>query len=653
MTGSKVKKLAIVSSDQRSFLREVLQQAPQTAQFRFELFTLALAFTGSGESCLFAKFWEESFPLLLGIFRESLETLEAVDCLAAILQESPKCRNLCVECGVGTDLIERFCAGVFSFPVAVSACQVLALLLKGGVPAIAIEAAQVQRLIHRTVDLLPLAAESVPIQHAIELLRCAVQHFGSAKAFVLEQHPKVIDWLSQVCRQHQQRLQMLPDQRRIAAACCLAILLAGGKADFAATLRTVVIPALIRSLSLEEDQGDILFVPKSESQRVAQSSSLQVVRAKAAVALAFLTADNHELQRVAYEARAVPYLASLLLVADRCPLLTEHVLLALGSCCAFYEAARNQLLENRASLVEIYHCLQPAQPPSVKTAACVCLRSLSRSPKALRTALLDLEVGEPLVELLEDGCDATRLAAVAALCNLLLDYSPFRDWLLQDSQLKRICRKVDACTEPVVAVRVNGWWALKNVAYLAPSTAKTALLLAVGKETIEAALLREDPAVRIQALNFVRNVACTTSHDVDYAVVVIGEDTLVAAFASAFAQPGDDAIVEQAVFCLVNIFASSQAHKRLAMAPLPSGKPIVFWIAHSLLVHENTEIRRGAAWCLANASAAGDAANSADPTIEAMRTLGIEDQLRKAIATEPDPSVQEIATAALLNFENY
>ncbi|KAI0451543.1 armadillo repeat protein [Xylaria acuta] len=99
-------------------------------------------------------------------------------------------------------------------------------------------------------------------------------------------------------------------------------------------------------------------------------------------------------------------------------------------------------------------------PVSVIVAACYAIRMLSRSVNTLRTALVDQNASEPLFRLLRHPDVEVQIAATACICNLVPDFSPMRDPLIDAGVLKVLCEHAHSLNS---ALRLNALWALKNL----------------------------------------------------------------------------------------------------------------------------------------------------------------------------------------------
>ncbi|KAF3919872.1 hypothetical protein ABW21_db0202371 [Orbilia brochopaga] len=119
-------------------------------------------------------------------------------------------------------------------------------------------------------------------------------------------------------------------------------------------------------------------------------------------------------------------------------------------------------------------------PVSVLVAATNVVRSLSRSVSVLSTSLIDWTVSEPLFKLLSHRSVEVQIAATAALCNLVMEFSPLRKGLEEKGIVKALGKLVrfgdgNVCAYnregfPVgefdsnkEALRLNAIWALKHL----------------------------------------------------------------------------------------------------------------------------------------------------------------------------------------------
>ncbi|KAI9844512.1 MAG: hypothetical protein M1838_002160 [Thelocarpon superellum] len=137
-------------------------------------------------------------------------------------------------------------------------------------------------------------------------------------------------------------------------------------------------------------------------------------------------------------------------------------------------------------------------PPFVLIAACAAVRALSRSVSILRTSLIDAGVAMPLFALLKHDDLEVQIAATAAVCNLVLEFSPMREvsdtssarrqvspHLMRDEQaimragiLKILCEHAHSNN---TRLRLNALWALKNLVCSAENAIKMTCLQELGQ----------------------------------------------------------------------------------------------------------------------------------------------------------------------------
>ncbi|KAI2641935.1 armadillo repeat protein [Xylaria nigripes] len=158
---------------------------------------------------------------------------------------------------------------------------------------------------------------------------------------------------------------------------------------------------------------------------------------------------------------------------------------------------------------------QPEKNPvSVIIAACYAIRMLSRSVKPLRTALVDHSVSKPLFDLLRHPDVDVQIAATACLCNLLLEFSPMRESLIESGVLTVLCEHAHSLNS---SLRLNALWALKHLVDSASIDLKKQCV-----EELESGWLvrlicddTEDEALFLARNRSERHSASTTPNDLD------------------------------------------------------------------------------------------------------------------------------------------
>ncbi|KAL7276039.1 hypothetical protein RUND412_000983 [Rhizina undulata] len=153
----------------------------------------------------------------------------------------------------------------------------------------------------------------------------------------------------------------------------------------------------------------------------------------------------------------------------------EGVLRCIANLASFKDEYRKAIIDAGvvqilvASMKPLSHIPSPLPPennnvegnPSpVLTAACGAIRALSRSVSILRTSLIDAGVAIPLFVLLNHPDMEVKIASTAAVCNLVLEFSPMKQKIVEAGVLEILCAHAKSDNSEL---RLNAVWALKHL----------------------------------------------------------------------------------------------------------------------------------------------------------------------------------------------
>ncbi|KAL1745062.1 armadillo-type protein [Schizophyllum fasciatum] len=217
--------------------------------------------------------------------------------------------------------------------------------------------------------------------------------------------------------------------------------------------------------------------------------------------------------------------------------LREAALTALATLALPAPPVRHALACCAPALARVRAALA-APHAGTRYAACQVVRALARSVAAARTGLVDSGAGEAVFGLLggvgvggeggvggvggegqeegqgegqgegERGEEDRRVrgAALRAVCNLLVEFSPLRKVFLERGLLARLM----AClTSGDAALRLGALWAVKNLLHRASVDEVRATMDAVGWERLSGLLTSPDAAIREQAVHILKNITAT------------------------------------------------------------------------------------------------------------------------------------------------
>ena len=410
----------------------------------------------------------------------------------------------------------------------------------------------------------------------------------------------------------------LPRTRLLAATCITNISTEYASGPEGLELRRQVLPVVVKLLGNEKYREEVPHV------------------------LARLVGAEEELQKSACEADAVKRLTAYLHGdGGASARQKEGVLLCLGALCEHREESRKELFDSKG-LNPIVEALGD-DVPAVRSAACVCVRSLSRSVKALRTSLAEANIVAPLFRLLSDPCTGVKAHASATICNMVLDFSPVKQQILEVGGIQQIA---DLAHSMDMTLRLNALWALRNLVYCAKSELKQKVVQELSWPSLMTYLGDADEDIQIHAVGIIRNLAHGTPADVDLILRNEG-GAVLRALGEKLAEPSarKAAIKVETLYAIVNMATGTDAHKDLIME---SG--VMQSVFHHLS-DQDTEVRVAAVWILINLCWLEDPVKT-KPVQARMRRLAELGFVRKLRLMTSDPylDVKDRVSTALAFF---
>lgn len=293
--------------------------------------------------------------------------------------------------------------------------------------------------------------------------------------------------------------------------------------------------------------------------QLCQEDNLEQHRAVAADALAYLTEVDSELQKIAaISNQLVSAMVDLLncqSVAAR-----QAAFRVFASLAANDEDIRKRIIDTKCLMEKIMEGLQD-ENKDINLAAVRCLHSLSRSVQQLRTSFQDHSVWKLLMPILVESSSTELLtAASSALCNLLLEFSPAKEPMVQQGVISVLAELV---TKPEPSIRLNGIWALMNLAFQAEQRVKSSILNSLGTDKVFRLLDDPDPRVIMKTLGLLRNLVSPRPHT--DAIMALHGIQIMQGVVFVLESAHSPEIKEQALCILGNIADGDRAREHIMM----------------------------------------------------------------------------------------
>ncbi|XP_040004417.1 armadillo repeat-containing protein 8 isoform X2 [Xiphias gladius] len=272
----------------------------------------------------------------------------------------------------------------------------------------------------------------------------------------------------------------------------------------------------------------------------------------------------------------------------------------------------------------------------VRLAAVRCLHSLSRSVQQLRTSFHDHAVWKPLMKLLQNAPDEVLVMASSTLCNLLLEFSPSKEPILESGVIELLCSLTQSDSP---ALRVNGIWALMNMAFQADQKVKVEIVRCLGTEQLFRLLSDPDTNVLMKTLGLLRNLLSTRPH-IDQIMSSHGKQIMQAVTLILEAEHSIE--VKEQTLCILANIADGNTAKELIMTNDDMLQKIKYYMGHS-----NVKLQLAATFCISNLI--WNEEDGSQERQDKLREMGFVDILHK-LSQASDPNLSDRAKTAMQQY---
>ncbi|KAF2287379.1 hypothetical protein GH714_039783 [Hevea brasiliensis] len=300
-----------------------------------------------------------------------------------------------------------------------------------------------------------------------------------------------------------------------------------------------------------------------------------------------LIMEKEDLQKLAFEANALDKFSNHLQNFRLHPKRFQGILLALADICSKLESCRSRFLSLQVLNLVIDALTHDSA--DVRTAACICIRSVTRSIKNLCAGYFMNEVLViPLVQLLNDPLASVQVAALGALSNILVDFTTGKSTFVQCGGVKQLIQLS------------NRWIQLSD----------------------------HDPFVQEQALAFVRNLIEGSISSVEFVFTESG--IILDAVRKQLENTSKAEVGIQGMYVLCNLASGNEFHKEAVMQQLLSqvdNETQSFII--KFLQSNDSRLRTAAVWAIVNLTF--PSSPGAFCRLVKLRSAGIVPQIRNMV----------------------
>lgn len=240
------------------------------------------------------------------------------------------------------------------------------------------------------------------------------------------------------------------------------------------------------------------------------------------------------------------------------------------------------------------------------------------------------------MKVLQNAPNEILIVASSTLCNLLLEFSPSKEPILESGAIELLCSLTQSEN---LALRVNGIWALMNMAFQAEQKIKSDILRGLSTEQLFQLLSDSDVNVLMKTLGLLRNLLSTRPH-IDHIMSTHGKQIMQAV--TLILEGEHNIEVKEQTLCILANIADGTTAKELIMTNDDILQKIKYYMSHS-----NAKLQLAAMFCISNLI--WNEEEGSQERQDKLRDMGIVDILHK-LSQSSDPNLCDKAKTALQQY---
>ncbi|KAL2316603.1 hypothetical protein Fmac_030479 [Flemingia macrophylla] len=386
----------------------------------------------------------------------------------------------------------------------------------------------------------------------------------------------------------------------------------------------------LQDLGIKTKLIDVLLELLDDSGQVGDDASF---------AFSSLVEEKEDLQKLAFEANAIEKFYDHLQNHGLRPKRLEGIFLALSHLCSKLECCRSKFASFQ--VVNILVDALTHDDTNVRTAVCICLKSVSRSIKILSSGYFTNErIVAPLVRLLSDPSTCVQASALGAISNILVDFTPLRSTFTRCGGIKELVQLAKSMDS---FIRLGAVCALKNMVFHAHKMCKDRIFMELTVSSLASLICDPEPYVQEEALALMCNFVDGSMDCVEYAFA--GGGIILDAVQRLLQKTSKTGIGIQGMYLLSNIASGNETHKDTIMQLLfPQAENVPRSFFSQSLRSFDSRLRTSAVWVIVNLTS--PASPGAFGRILKLRIVGIVSQIKR-MANDPCMDVKLRARQAL------